>query len=170
MESSLAWIRELAVNLKKVYDAVLSDIYGLPVIRNLMGNFTDPNETIAHKLENLNIDLTPIENQLNEIEDKIDHIDIDTSDLAKEDTLTAGISDIRHDISEIEIDTSDLAKEDNATSNKEEILDAIQNVEVDLTPIEERLDYLIDIFDGVTYENVMAELNHMNDQDDQKPG
>lgn len=52
-----------------------------------------------------------------------------------------------------------LAKEETLLACTAIILDALNHIDVDLTPVEEKLDQLIEIFEGVTYENVMDELN-----------
>ena len=79
--------------------------------------------------------------------------------VAKEETLTEGISDIREDISEIDFDTSDLAKE--ATTAKEATLTTgISNIRGDIGDLDEIINYINgDNIDGIinSYMNDYAE-------------
>lgn len=73
---------------------------------------------------------------LSEYQDEINQSIFETlSDVAKEDTLVTGISNIREDISKIELDTTNLAKEDTLVEGVAHIVNKIETTQPDLSTI-----------------------------------
>lgn len=150
MESSLEWLRKIGVNLKKIYDAILDSTFGLPAIKQA--------------IDDIVIDFRPITDKIDqsteEIINKIETTQPDLSAVAKEETLTTGISEIKDAIDNINFgpveEKVDEIKEvveeidTNATANKEEILQAINDIAVDLTPITDKLDEMDEKIDTNT--------------------
>ena len=108
---------------------------------------TDGIASIEDKLDNLNVDvdLTPVAKEstlLSEsqsIKDKIDNIEIPTTDLssvAKEATLTQGISEIKSAVTNIDLST--VAKEATLTSGVNELKTAVANI--DLSYVESKVE------------------------------
>lgn len=73
---------------------------------------------------------------LSEYQDEINQSIFETlSDVAKEDTLVTGISNIREDISKKELDTTNLAKEDTLVEGVAHIVNKIETTQPDLSAV-----------------------------------